>query len=103
MAQSFRTTSKVLADGTRKIFYYHKATGTRLPDDPASREFLDMVSRLDREALKQQAEADERNINWLIRQYKNSNWWKKDCSAARAAFSSVGMTSSARIIHAPRT
>lgn len=32
-------TYKTLKDGTRKKYYYHRATNTRLPDDPQSEEF----------------------------------------------------------------
>jgi integrase len=36
-----------LAAGRDHIYYYHRATGARLPDDPTSRAFLERVLRLD--------------------------------------------------------
>jgi len=38
---------RTLADKSAQIYYYHRATGVRLPDDPASRAFLERVLRLD--------------------------------------------------------
>jgi integrase len=38
---------RTLADKSVRIYYYHRATGVRLPDDPASRAFLERVLRLD--------------------------------------------------------
>jgi hypothetical protein len=49
--------------GRPRVYYYHRKTGTRLPDDPTSPEFLDMVARLNRpeeqdpEAAKRAASA----------------------------------------------
>lgn len=31
--------TKRLADGTRRVYYYHRASGVRLPDDPRSPAF----------------------------------------------------------------
>ena len=33
------STSKRLADGTRRTYFYYRPTGERLPDDPTSRAF----------------------------------------------------------------
>lgn len=41
-----RGVKQVRAKG--RLYYYHRATMTRLPDDPQSREFLDMLDRLNR-------------------------------------------------------
>jgi integrase len=77
---SYKQTNKKLSDGSVKHFFYHKTSGTRLPDDPTSQAFAEMLSRLDREAVGAAARDAERNINWLIRQYKSSPDWKIDCS-----------------------
>jgi hypothetical protein len=37
-----------MVGGRPRVYYYHRKTGTRLPDDPTSPEFLDMVARLNR-------------------------------------------------------
>lgn len=74
---------KRLADGTVKLFYYHRATMQRLPDDPASAAFATALTRLDREA-ETQALIGERNLFSLIRQYCNAPDWKDLAASTRA-------------------
>ena len=55
-----------------KTYYYHRPTNTRLPDDPASPEFLRRLAVLN-EQLERKPRADGRGtLNDLIAEYKKS-------------------------------
>lgn len=65
---------KKLADGTFRMYYYHRATGTRLRGEPGSAEFIASFNEAEK------AQATGRNagtISWLIKQYQDSRAWKK--------------------------
>jgi len=67
------TTHKTLANGTRKTYYYHRATGTRLPGEKGSPAFLEAyieAERLD--------PIEVNNISELIRDYLLSSRFLKN-------------------------
>lgn len=67
------TVRKRLANGTVKLYYYHRDTGTPLPGKPGDREFLDAFTEAEKLLPK-----DVGNVNALIRTYLESlNFEKK--------------------------
>lgn len=58
------TVRKRLADGTLREYYYHRATGTRLPGQPGDPQFMAAIVEADRVEPK-----DVGNVNALIRDY----------------------------------
>lgn len=60
-----------LADGSRRVYYYHRATGKRLPDDPASPEFSARLADLNAPKPKVLAAAID-TIAGLIAAYRAS-------------------------------
>lgn len=66
------TVRKRLADGTVKVFYYHRATGARLPDDPSSDEFQRALAD-----AKEIAPKDTGTVAALIRVYQSSLKFEK--------------------------
>lgn len=69
-----------LAGGRETIYYYHRATGTRLKGEPGSAEFVASFEAADR------AQALGRNagtISWLIKQYQESRAWKSLAESTR--------------------
>jgi site-specific recombinase XerD len=60
-----------LADGSRRVYFYHRATGKRLPDDPASLEFATRLAELNAPAVKTSA-APTDTIAGLIAAYRTS-------------------------------
>ncbi|TFZ56056.1 integrase [Methylorubrum sp. Q1] len=73
-----------LASGERATYYYHRATGMRLPADPNSTAF-----KLALEGLNRQVEADKAppvevpTIGSLIRQYQGAPDWKDLAASTR--------------------
>lgn len=73
-----------LAGGKRGEYYYHRATGMRLPDDPKSVAF-----KVAFESLNRQAEAEKAppvtvpTINSLIRAYQGAPDWKDLAASTR--------------------
>lgn len=56
-----------------RIYYYHRRTGTRLPDDPNSREFQELLRQLNRGGPTPGAlDADDGSFHDLIRSFKAS-------------------------------
>lgn len=65
---------KRLRDGSTRLYYYHRATGTRLPDDPASVEFIARLNALNAQAAVTSAALPAPgSISALINHYKASN------------------------------
>ncbi|ACA15702.1 integrase family protein [Methylobacterium sp. 4-46] len=62
-------TYKTLKDGTRRTYWYHRATGMRLDGEPGSREFLLSVAEAEK-TLKARHTGD--NFDGLIREYTAS-------------------------------
>jgi integrase len=63
------TTRKRLADGSWRLYYYHRASGVRLPDDPISIEFQKKLAELNNRP-KEAATAQEGTIKGLIAAFK---------------------------------
>lgn len=63
---------KKLADGTVKIYYYHRATNTRLPDDPTSAKFA-----LEYNKIERPSKAIEGTMGFLIEQYLAGPYFAK--------------------------
>lgn len=59
--------TKYLANGKPKVFYYHRATGTPLPGEPGSADFLEAYKNADRASPR-----DTGTIAALIREYLKS-------------------------------
>lgn len=70
-----KATPARLADGTVKTYYFHRASKTRLPDDPASAEFKRLLDRLNRETEDAKTRVPEKTLSTLIRDYCNSPDW----------------------------
>ena len=74
----FRT-YKTLKDGTRRAYWYHRATGTRLTGEPGSREFMMDCADAER-TLKARHSGD--TFNGLIREYTASPEFMDKLSAS---------------------
>ncbi|GJE51806.1 Tyrosine recombinase XerC [Methylobacterium tardum] len=74
-----------LASGAERVYYYHRATGHRLPDDPASPAFKAMLDRANREAasLLRPPRPSTRTIATLIRTYQSAPDWTKLAASTR--------------------
>lgn len=55
------------------VYYYHRATGTRLNGEPGTAEFIASFEAAGRQAADAKTTG---TISWLIRQYCNSRQWK---------------------------
>ncbi|MEA5159818.1 site-specific integrase [Cereibacter johrii] len=71
--------------GLERVYYYHKATRTRLPDDPTSPEFLAMVRQLDAKGARRPVPAD-RTLGHLIELYKQSSWYLELRATTRSEY-----------------
>lgn len=74
------TVTHTAADGSTSKYYYPRASGKRLTGEPGSAEFLASFEEAGR------AVAQERSVgtvSWLIRQYCNSQQWKKLAESTR--------------------
>lgn len=72
---------KTLADGTHKLFFYHRATKRRLPDDPNSKDFADALREAERIALH--GEQPVETLSTLIREYCASPDWTQLAASTR--------------------
>lgn len=72
-------TYKRLKDGTRRAYWYHRATGMRLTGDPGSREFMMSCADAER-TLKARHSGD--TFNGLIREYTASPEFMDKLSAS---------------------
>lgn len=75
-ARGFKTVKKAMADGSVKLFFYHRETGARLPGAPGEPEFERTLAKLHAEAAGKAEQAGARTINWLAREYQKSQDWK---------------------------
>jgi integrase len=71
------------ADGTEAIYYYHRATDTRLSADPEERRLE--VMRLNGEAPPDPALVPG-SLAWVIERYKESEEWTKLRASSRADY-----------------
>lgn len=78
--KGINTVRKRLADGSEALYYYHRATGTRIKGEPGTPEFIASFE----EAAKRAADARSTGtVSWLIRQYTASRQWKKLAESTR--------------------
>ena len=71
--KGINTVRRKLADGTLAVYYYHRATGVRLPDDPASPAFVAALAAAEN-ALPAKLDG---TIAGLIREFCQSQAWDK--------------------------
>jgi integrase len=76
-----RGVKKVRSKG--RIYYYHRATNTRLPDDPRSAEFISKLRALE---AKQQAAPGPGTLGGLITQYHASPEWSNLAPRTKAYY-----------------
>ncbi len=62
------------ADGEQRFYYYHRASGSRLAGEPGSPEFIASFQEAGRSAAQNRSVG---TVSWLIRQYCDSQQWKK--------------------------
>ncbi len=71
-------------DGTERVYYYHRPTNTRLPDDPEER-------RLELLRLNGKAPPDPSTVRgtlaWVIQEYRQSDAWSRLGQATRTEYS----------------
>lgn len=70
--KGIQSIKKRLADGTVKVLHYHRATRTRLPDDPSSPEFI-AAWRAAEESMKPKRAG---TVSLLIDKFKDSADWR---------------------------
>jgi hypothetical protein len=68
-------TYKTLRDGSRKCYWYHRATGARLRGEPGSPEFISDFAAAERDMRDRLAHGD--TLNRLIREYTLSEEFQK--------------------------
>ncbi|QDI83127.1 integrase [Methylorubrum populi] len=78
--RGINTVRAKLADGTEKVYHYHRATGTKLVGEPGTPEFI----RSFQDAVRNTALArSEGTVEWLIRQYRESRAWTELAAKTR--------------------
>jgi integrase len=78
-----KTVRSKLKDGSEKVFYYHRASGTRLPGEPSDPDFIRILDKLNRETIEQKLRVPVEDISWLIREYMESRDWKDLAQSTR--------------------
>jgi integrase len=78
-----KTVKTKLKDGSERTFYYHRASGIRLPDDPDDPEFLRILDKLNREEKERASHQPVQDITWLVREYMASRDWKELAQATK--------------------
>jgi integrase len=76
MRDRIRGVNKVtakLADGKRATYYYHRATGTKLPDDYGSPEFIAALA----DAQRRVTNRTEGTLAGLIRAFEQTGKWRR--------------------------
>jgi hypothetical protein len=68
-------TYKILKDGSRKCYWYYRATGTRLHGEPGSPEFISDFAAAERHMRDRLAHGG--TLNGLIREYTLSEEFQK--------------------------
>lgn len=69
-----------------KLYYYHRPSGTRLPDDPDSAEFAARLDELNAKGPPARSRACEGTTADLIERYKASDKFKKKAARTRADY-----------------
>lgn len=72
---------KTLSGGKEKLYFYHRATGTLLPGEPGSAEFLDAYKEADRTTPR-----DTGTVSQLIREYLASPKFKKKAESTQGEY-----------------
>lgn len=78
--------SKRLADGSRRVYYYHRASGVRLPDDPRSLEFAAAYAKLNTIPAKRAEGPGAGTIAKLIQEFKASPDFRQLSDQTRSAY-----------------
>ncbi|MEA2753812.1 MAG: hypothetical protein QOJ54_101 [Aliidongia sp.] len=86
LLRGVNTVRKPLKDGSIRVHYYHRPTGCKLPDDPASPEFVARLQELNRNAPAPLI--DPRSIAALIISYQSSPEFKQLAPSSRRGYSS---------------
>lgn len=73
--EGVRTAKRKLANGGVAVHYYHRATNTKLPGKPGSREFMDALEAA-RAGRKAPVPVNASTLSTLIRGYCSSAEWK---------------------------
>jgi integrase len=75
------TVTKTLADKTKRVYYYHRASGKRLPDDPNSEEFRNALVDAERIAAR-----DIGTVAGLIREYTASVKFERKAASTQREY-----------------
>lgn len=76
-----RAVKKRLSDGTIKLYYYHRATNTRLPDNPDSPQFAMALAK-----CRHPNNTVEGTMSFLIQRYLESHWFAKKKERTRSEY-----------------
>ncbi|MFP5514086.1 MAG: tyrosine-type recombinase/integrase [Alphaproteobacteria bacterium] len=80
------TVTKRLADGTRRVYYYHRASGVRLPDNPQAPEFAAAYAKLNAIPAKRAEGPGAGTFSRLIQEFKASPDFKQLSEQTRSAY-----------------
>jgi integrase len=72
--KGINTVRKKLADRTKRVYHYHRATGAKLQGEPGTAEFLAAFEAAGRASAMARSAG---TVEWLIRHYKATNAWTK--------------------------
>lgn len=91
MPKGLKPVSAKLADGSRRVYWYHRATGKRLQNDPATAEGLLEVAALDRRASALEAARAARSGSYaeLWGEYTGSPEWRALKPRTRSDYQAV--------------
>lgn len=76
---------KKMADGSVRLYYYHRASGVRLPDDPVTPEFLAALKTLNTPP-RERTEPDAKSFARLIQMFYTSPEWRQLADASRREY-----------------
>lgn len=76
---------RILADGKRVIYYYHRGTGTRLAGEPGTAEFLASYAA----AEAQGRDRSKGTLSGLIREFEATAKWRKLAESTRSEYRRV--------------
>lgn len=79
-----RTTAK-LADGRSVVYYYHRASGTRLLGEPGSPEFLASVAAAEGKAQQR----TQGKLSGVIRDFEKTSKWRRLAESTRKEYTRV--------------
>jgi integrase len=76
-----RAIKKRLSDGSVKLYYYHRATNKRLPDNPDSPQFAMALAK-----CRHPNNTVEGTMSFLIERYQESHWFTKKKDKTRSEY-----------------